>query len=903
MTMDLDFPSPLAGSKRKQDEMEPTFIEMNEPSVVDAKNIMHWERMQATIAESMNVGSIQGALDVITELRDNLELVHSTEYPTMLSTMLPLFASILKSVPCTPSTHAYLPFVGEAHSSDAGSPTGPFRKAAAPVEKVEYTIRHSIMELCTRLPHNEILRPFVLSLLSLCLQILRYDYEDNALLAARLFFELHKNFRPSNTDHVQPFLDFVLVIYRELPSNAQRNFVVIHDTPDVHPMIPRFDSETLKADPSLLALKSTQSFRVLMECPLTVMLLFNLYPKFIKKNLSATLPIMMESLTHRPPKHAHSSSISSPTNRGEQHNSFDIDIKGLYYKRAREFLAAQVKTLSFVTHLLRGYADQLRPFENILTNSVLNLFHMCPREAVTTRRDLLFSLRHIFATSFRRGFMDHIDTLLDERILLGRLRLSEHTNLKAIAYTTLGDLLLHARSKLTMSQISRVVHIYSRVLHDTSMNLPLTVQTSSARLLITLVDPVYHNTEDKASSGRNILFKILETLVSKLGTLLEHGLSDVKKNEEEISKISLICSDKYDEDILIPNDEFISDQGSIRDDLYGPEHAPVGTMLNVRELLKPTINGIKTLIWCICNYGNQREKLVKEKDLKSKSKSVQTESSSSQRPQWYEDSAVQTLNSLERDLIGKYFDWTLKVLKLLKDVIIAEETKDQYRQFLESFASSLTVLDSFNFQRIVGPKVKLLIGAIIDDGDVMKVAEHLLLSSSNTTSDFAACLMIELMRCSDKNDVGIQDDTPAANVKMSLFNLIFSSVTVYPKNERILRPYIQPLVAVCLRRAVGCDSSKWPDNHLTLIRKLFRTITNGKNEDSYKEIVPLLATLLNGLYRIFCHSHDILVKKIIIEICITLPARLSSLLPHLSLLLRIIIPALKSGEGELINAG
>lgn len=52
-------------------------------------------------------------------------------------------------------------------------------------------------------------------------------------------------------------------------------------------------------------------------------------------------------------------------------------IKALYRKRAKELLAAQVKTLSFVTHLLRSYGDQMKPYEDRLANNVLNLFQMC----------------------------------------------------------------------------------------------------------------------------------------------------------------------------------------------------------------------------------------------------------------------------------------------------------------------------------------------------------------------------------------------------------------------------------------------------------------------------------------------------------------------------------------------
>jgi transformation/transcription domain-associated protein len=41
----------------------------------------------------------------------------------------------------------------------------------------------------------------------------------------------------------------------------------------------------------------------------------------------------------------------------------------------------------------------------------------------------------------------------------------------------------------------------------------------------------------------------------------------------------------------------------------------------------------------------------------------------------------------------------------------------------------------------------------------------------------------------------------------------------------------------------------------------------------------------------------------LIELVLTIPARLSSLLPHMNLLLRVIVLALKSNSDDLVNLG
>ena len=909
---------------------------------------MNWDDLRSKILNGMAT-DLPSACSAIAELRDNFELVHSTEYPTMLSTLLPVFGSILKTVPCMPPRNAHASSSSLQHhhkdtemrspdGSGGGSGAQSHAEKEKEEEKPEHRIRHATLEICSRLPQNEVLRPYAGSLLEIAMKVLHSDYEDNALLAARLVFDLHKSYRPMLADYVQPFLDFVHMSYRNFPKSVQANFMIsgdykqsdalavgtgtsgVHAASDTSAYVPSaVPAPSAATTESRLIVKSTASFRVLTECPLTVMLLFQLYPKYIKSNLLQLLPLMMEALAQKPPPHATAfltvpdspkKAVSAASNSGESNEQ--VVLKVLFRKRARELLSAQVKTLSFVTHLLRGYGEHIRPYEDKLATNVLSLFQMCPREALTTRKDLLLALRHIFATNFRKAFFKHVDTLLDERLLIGKHRQSEHAHLRASAYSTLADLLVNVRSRLTMAQISRVVHLYSRVLHDASMNLPLVVQTASVRLLANMVDPVYHNKEEKASLGRDILFRILETFVWKLEMLVDHGIANVRKAANLSTRVS-DDTEEHSEPVRNGIESAAGDEKAIREFMYGSQLAESpGTIQNIRELIKPLLACMKTLIWCINNYGNQRDKIMSSKDKTADPKARSNSDTSSRQRLWYEELAVQSINVAERGLIEKYFVWTLDALKVFKeddpDGTDANKSVKEYRDVLESFASSLSVLDTFNFQRVVGPQMQLLIESIADDEDLLVVPQTFLLQNLNVTSDFASCLLHFLMKDADTLDLGIDESGDeksrrTAEVKMKLFGLMFSSLAVYPKNEKILRPFLQQLIAVCLRRAMGSDVKYWPGNHFTVLRQLFRAITGGKFEELYKEILPLLPTLLNGVYRVYCHTEHAILKNIMIELSLTIPARLSSLLPHLSLLLRIIVQALQTGDSDLINLG
>jgi transformation/transcription domain-associated protein len=892
----------------------------------------------------------------------------------MLSNLLPVFGLILKTIPCIPfypidpqpplqpqqqrvnnqqeqqlQQQQLLQVKDEVDDDDdedegtRGEDRAMFHEPQSTNIRPEAQIRRATLEICTRLPQNEVLRPHAGLLLDMAMRVLRNDYEENALLAARIIFEVHKSYRPILVDHVKPFLDFVLAAYKSLPSSIQKNFAMSwKPASSIQPLTaslaPSVDMGTTTTAAGAgvsvvphpnthhthMHVKSTLSFRVLAEFPLTVMLLFQLYPKYIKTYLLQLLPLMMDALAQRPPMHATAFLTPEPTTSQQKISSLEsvkqesdvddrVQLKQIFKKRARELLSAQVKTLSFVTHLLRPYGDHLKQYEDRLATNVLNLFQMCPREALTTRKDLLLALRHIFATNFRKGFFRHVDTLLDERLLIGKHRQSEHAHIRATAYGALADLLLHVKSRLSMAQVSRVVHLYSRVLHDASMNLPLSVQTTSVKLLLSMVDPAFQNKEEKASLGRDILFRILETLVLKLGTLVDHGIENVEMVEKRMMDSGNQVGDAKEKKITIQIKPL--DDVAVRRFLYNSDlHDTSGTTQDIRELIRPLLAGMKTLLWCIDKYGTQREKNLPSKEKNAKTKINEGDSSNLQQQlTWYEELSRQSMSSSERLIAQKYFIWALEALKVFKvnEASPSRDTTDSstdYRGVMESFALSFSLLESFSFQRIIGPHIDMMVEAMINDDDVCVIANVFLMNGLTITSDFASCLLKYLMKDADNLDIGIaESDDEAlhrrATVRMKLFSLLISSLSTYPKCEQVLRPYIQQLISICIRRAMGSEVKYWPGNHLSLLQQMFRAIAGGKYEDSYKEILPLLPTLLNGLYRIFISTDHYILRQVIIGLCLTIPARLSSLLPHLSLLLRIIVPALQSDDGDLINLG
>ena len=70
------------------------------------------------------------------------------------------------------------------------------------------------LEILSRLPLNETLRPFVLEILALVMELLEIENEDNGIVCLRIIIDLHKNYKGILEDHVQPFLDVIIRIFK-----------------------------------------------------------------------------------------------------------------------------------------------------------------------------------------------------------------------------------------------------------------------------------------------------------------------------------------------------------------------------------------------------------------------------------------------------------------------------------------------------------------------------------------------------------------------------------------------------------------------------------------------------------------------------------------------------------------
>ena len=904
-----------------------------------------WDRFPNRLLDTDHKAALKAAI----ELKEHIESVPASNLPRFLANMIPAFSSVLSH--CT-------------------------RPSPDPTS-VDHRLRNTILEILCRMPTSEILRPHAPTILALAVDVLIKDYEDNALLASRLTLDLHKNYRPMPQDQLQPYFDFVQGAYRSLPTSVHRNFLFSiaplsrGNTPSPSPRDSKIQpnkvavakpekgkspmaiaaASSTQPYPPRLALKSGASFRVLTECPLTIMLLFQLYPKYVKTIIPGLISGMMEALALRaPPLHPK--------------HKLDSNLKRLYFSRSRELVAAQVKTLSFLTYLLRGFGEHMKLHEDRIATNVIALMTTCPRESVSSRKELLVATRHILATEFRKGFFRHIDSLLDERILMGTYhRHSDQNVLNPLGYSTLADLVHHVRSILSMRQLSRVVYMFSRVLHDVSMDLPMTNQVTAVRLLLSIVEIIYQNKDPNPQVGRDLLDRILDALVNKLRSLkdcigevclAESRNSTWPFNEAakppdppESSSNSKGADDRATdatmEDVASPERDASNQEAKMvvsrSNYVESADHWMMhggkevrDTLRDLQSIVRSIIVGLKTVVLYISSYRQPKDK---------------DRSRESSR----DDDGPSRMTKLERDLLDVYIMNVFPCMQVYKvDANSLSKGKNQrsthsqlYQTVLTYFAAAFTALDRYNLHHTIGKRVDVIVDAIVDDSAAMVVVWHLLGTSQRTSYEFCDVLLtflverLESLVPAKRSDVvfvkrkrqgtdhtsdhdqlrkvaedeicrpkksseEVEKNEKYASTLLELFEKVLKSISLYPSNEVILRRHIQDLVANCLRLSME-RFDDWPGNYGVLLRCIFRCVSAGKFEESYKELLPMIPTILNGLHRISQATSNDSLRDVTIELCLTVPARLSSLLPHMSLLLRTIISALNSSKGDLVNLG
>ncbi|KAK6460742.1 hypothetical protein DFJ63DRAFT_239628 [Scheffersomyces coipomensis] len=222
----------------------------------------------------------------------------------------------------------------------------------------------------------------------------------------------------------------------------------------------------------------------------------------------------------------------------------------------------------------------------------------------------------------------------------------------------------------------------------------------------------------------------------------------------------------------------------------------------------------------------------------------------------------------------------------------SKEEKD----LMEIFATIFIHIDPASFNEIVSSELPFMFESMLENATLLHLPQFFL-ASEVTSANFSSILIIFLKNNLDQ--LG-KVELVKSNILIRLFKLCFMSVHLFPAaNESVILPHLNHLILESLKLSTKAEE---PIVYSYLVRILFRSISGGRFENLYKEIMPILPVLLENLNKMIANARRPYERDIYVELCLTVPVRLSVLVPHLNYLTRPLVYAL-NGSQELITQG
>ncbi|KAK3325553.1 hypothetical protein B0H66DRAFT_492214 [Apodospora peruviana] len=830
-------------------------------------------------------------VEAASTLRDSLDhYVSGPTYTVFLKRLMPAFIIILRQ-PCVFQTTT---------------------TEQANLQK----LRNCVLEIFHRLPTTpgsptEPFEPYAEEVVDLLMNLVRTDNEENAVICVKVISDIMRHQSKVLGGKVQPFLDLIQeqfeqierVVREQLDSTSSTGLPGAPLTPGStqttfaqHQQSPRPGSPVAQGAPDFSAdsgqqsgrpmLKGMQSFKVLSECPIIVVSIFQVHRTTVQHNVRAFVPLIKSVLSTQ--AKAQEQAHKDAALRGSIHVGVSPNIKN----RAAygDFITAQVKTMSFLAYLLRQYSNHLTDFVPTLPDIIIRLLKDCPREKSSTRKELLVAIRHIINFNFRRIFLNKIEELLDQRTLLGD-GLTVYETMRPLAYSMLADLIHHVRDQLSPSQIRKTVEVYTRNLHDSFPG--TSFQTMSAKLLLNMAECI-GKLENKVDA-RHYLMMILNAIGDKFA-----AMNRQYANAAKLQKLYALHNGESPPETYLADKDAPPEWDEI--DIFNampiktasPRERAADPVVDNKFLFKNLMNGLKNVFYQLksCNPAHGV-------DL-------------STAPAHWQDVAygftaeeVQVIVKLFREgaYVFRYYEITKpetespynSIVEHMANFYMVSSSKEE-KELLETFATVFHCIDPATFHEVFQQEIPRLYEMIHEHTGLLHIPQFFLASEATSPSFCGMLLRFLMERIEDVGSANIK----TSSILLRLFKLAFMAVTLFAsQNEQVLLPHVVDIVTNSIEMSTKAEE---PMNYFLLLRSLFRSIGGGKFEHLYKQILPLLEMLLDVLNNLLLAARKPAERDLYVELCLTVPARLSNLLPHLSYLMRPLVVALRAGT-ELVGQG
>lgn len=822
----------------------------------------------------------QGKHSLFSELCDTLDTyIGANEYDNFLKKLLNIFFDYLKNVPIS--------FVSNTP---------------------EQKLRYLILDIIMRLPANDIYQQYVFDVYDVLINVIKDDNEENGIRCTKIIISLHKSYKNYLSSKVEDYLSLLISIYKNMPEVVDEHFS------STASKVKQSNNPDNSDDDSKNLLKASHSLKVAAECPVTLVSLYNIYSNLITSTVPEFLPLVLNlmNLQAEDQKKEH----EKAKRKGEilTHVSPNIQNKSLY----SDFILCQIKAAFFLAFVLIKKIDTSSIDErlNEIPDLLIRLLQDCPSESSSLRKELLYAIRHTLTTDLRKLYASKFEILFNEKVLLGN-GLTAHETLRPLAYTIVADF-VHLNENITPDQIWKSVETFCNHLKDDSLT--QNVYIMSAKLMLNLVDRI-SKLENKNDS-RQLFIIMIDAFGKRFATvnnqfhdiMIQHDeyLKNKSTNTKKLKDLELLAKDltgKTLGNVETAVVETKSDEMDVDEvqDLNYISFQTIERSLPIQvsqPLTQDPLDSARYMFKMFMTF--LRSIFVALKSCNPEPPADYTIQS------WQEATRITSLEELIifRRLFSESID-CLKFFQSSKLPLLRASMKHAYetggvnppitsckeeKDLMELLAALFIQLEPAAFNEVLEAEMPHLFDAILENPALLHVPQYFF-ANEMTTSNFSSILIVF---CINKLPELGDLDIVKSNVLNRLFKFCFMSVNLFPnQNESVLLPHLNKLILDCLEFST---TAKDPLVYFYLIRTLFRAIGGGKFEALYKEIFSILQVLLECLNRLFINSRRQVEKDVFADLCLTVPVRLSVLVPYLHHLMRPLVHALNSTP-DLVTQG
>ncbi|CDW59338.1 hypothetical protein TTRE_0000767001 [Trichuris trichiura] len=774
------------------------------------------------------------------------------------------------------------------------------------------TLRYKVLSMIAKWPLSDSFAHDWASVAKVLVKVYKTDNVENGLLALKLFRNCITKAQASISQQIRELVSVFKDIYQQLPMQFPQFMKAAGSVCQTEGDIDEEDFINLTVLPGLVFdirvhkknkkdyvvwPKSRLALRGATELTYTIIAVFEMDRNFLRTEMSSMLCGILKVL---------SSTASMDSAHPEQNLVAITQIIKLQYSALQFILTFNEEIVDFNKKAAEG-----------LPRSVFNIIASIPSEETQLRKDMILVLRKFSKSSMRCYFVSVMNDMLEEGLLLGRGYTSNLEN-RSYFMATIGDFLHYLRFNLKPATAGKAVQMFARYVQDPKCSPYL--QTAVIGVINSVLEGMAKNATDQSRSEvslaqpfslkwHHLLLFVMEVVLGRLKMIVSEQLPRIFKsaNKSDDGTVTanalLVDTPRKQSQKLACTDTSSSDQPSstsilqsiLKEDedeasYFDAKVTAVNfTIVECQQMINAILGCCRTVIWILQKHHTDFDKQeVNLKVLRQKE--------------------VELLILIFKNGLNSLDAFSFKTVSFQvkpSQARISREEKDFLEQFsliVNALSLSIQKIVAYIFLQFSNLHVSRLFDVLNSSLDfvvqriVTNKAAISLVSLLFANRSISSLIMSVMLNYLGENIDVLAGTDSKASVHVKLFQLCLSTVGGSGSNDNVFKLHLKKLVNATTSLA---RRSEHPANALSVLRNLLRTVCNHQAfaQDIANLVFPLLK-VLNEMHHFAVRPE---VKDSLLELCLSMPARLSTVRPYLSLLMEPIAVALDHSAASQIQ--